>query len=123
MIVPDISVSTKTVYDDYSHNNDQYNELKTKIDGFLFKNRIDLAAELCANMLQATCFGLHRELAELKVKIESLKFGPVCLSGSGSAMFCIVGYNNIDAVKIKEFQYELREKIGCKSILVSNNRW
>ena len=123
LILPDISVSTKMVYSNYDHSNDQYNELKTKINGYLSKNRIDLAAEMCANMLQATCFGLYGELAELKVKIESLDFGPVCLSGSGSAMFCIVGYNNIDVGKVKEFQYELREKVGCKSILVSNNRW
>jgi len=123
LILPDISVSTKMVYNDYNHNNDRYNELKTKINEYLSKNRIDLTAEMCANMLQATCFDLHEELAELKVKIESLDFGPVCLSGSGSAMFCIVGYNNIDIGKVRGFQYELREKVGCKSILVSNNRW
>ena len=123
LILPGISVSTKTVYDNYIHNNELYNKLKTQINQHLDKNRIDLITKMCANMLQATCFGLNKELADLKVKIESLGYGSLCLSGSGSAMFRIVGHNNIEICNVKKFQYELREKVGCKTILVSNNRW
>ena len=67
------------------------------------------------------CFDLEKSLAELKETIESLGFGPYCLSGSGSAMFCIIESGDED--EARKGMRELAEKIGSKSIIVRNNRW
>ena len=72
-------------------------------------------------MLQISCFSLHKELAVLKGKIQSICGLPLYLSGSGSAMFCL--FDKKDFEKVKEWQLILKEKLGCKSIIVSNNRW
>jgi 4-diphosphocytidyl-2-C-methyl-D-erythritol kinase len=121
LILPDISVSTKKVYDNYQHNQDIYQKLSTEINSYIHKNRIDLVVKMCANMLEESCFGLEKELAKLKEKIESLGIGPVCLSGSGSAMFCII--EDRDIKRAESYSAQLAEKIGCKSIIVRNNRW
>jgi homoserine kinase len=72
-------------------------------------------------MLAESCFDLEESLAELKGNIESLGIGPCCLSGSGSAMFCIIESGDED--KTRERMRELADKTGCKSIIVRNNRW
>ncbi|GAG84042.1 unnamed protein product, partial [marine sediment metagenome] len=86
LILPDVSVSTKKVYANYRHNRPLYEKLNTPINSYIQKNRFDLVSEMCANMLETSCFSLYKELAELKAKIETLGIGPLCLSGSGSAM-------------------------------------
>ena len=121
LIFPDVSVSTKRVYANYKHDSALYKRLKIPINSYLQKNRIDLASKMCANMLEASCFSLYKELAELKAKVESLGVGPLCLSGSGSAMFFIM--NSGDEERVREYQCGLEEKIGCKSVIVSNNEW
>ncbi|MHC4890050.1 MAG: 4-(cytidine 5'-diphospho)-2-C-methyl-D-erythritol kinase [Planctomycetota bacterium] len=90
LILPDVSVSTKEVYANYRHNQPLYEQLNTQINGYIQKNKIDLVSKMCANMLETSCFSLYKELAELKAKVESSGIGPLCLSGSGSAMFCIM---------------------------------
>jgi 4-diphosphocytidyl-2-C-methyl-D-erythritol kinase len=121
LILPDVSVSTKIVYENYTHNQASYEKLSTEINSYITKNRIDLVVKMCANMLEESCFGLEKELAKLKEKIESLGIGPVCLSGSGSAMFCIIEDRDIEKAEV--YSAQLAEKIGCKSIIVRNNRW
>ena len=121
LILPDISVPTEKVYANYSHNPAAYEKLKGAINGHIRKNRIDLVSKMCANVLETSCFGLHKELGELKDKIESLGIGPVCLSGSGSAMFSV--FDESDKEKAGEYQRILEQEIGCKSVIVSNNRW
>jgi 4-diphosphocytidyl-2-C-methyl-D-erythritol kinase len=121
LILPDVSVSTKKVYENYRHNQALYEKLSNRINSYIHKNRIDLVVKMCANMLQISCFGLVKELAKLKAKIESLGIGPVCLSGSGSAMFCIIEDRDIKSAE--SYSAQLAEKIGCKSIIVRNNRW
>jgi 4-diphosphocytidyl-2-C-methyl-D-erythritol kinase len=121
LILPSISVSTKKVYENYKHNTVLYEHLKTQISTYIQKNRIDLAAKVCANMLESASFGLNRELADMKEKIENLNIGPCCLSGSGSAFFCILVRGNES--RAREYQRMIEEKIGCKSKIVSNNRW
>lgn len=119
LVLPDITISTKSVYANYTHNLARYEGLHNRINALLEKNRIDLASEMCANMLQDSCFSLYEKLAELKTNIESSGIGPLCLSGSGSAMFYIIDNRE----KTQEYTRILREKFGCKSIIVNNNRW
>ena len=121
LILPDVSVSTKKVYANYRHNQQLYKKLNIRIKNHILKNRIDLAVKMCTNMLAKSCFDLDESLAELKENIESLGIGPCCLCGSGSAMFCIIESGDED--KAKESMRELADKIGCKSIIVRNNRW
>jgi 4-diphosphocytidyl-2-C-methyl-D-erythritol kinase len=121
LILPDVSVSTKKVYANYRHNRPLYERLNTPINGYIQKNRIDLVSKMCANMLETSCFSWYKELAELKAKIESLGIGPLCLSGSGSAMFCIM--NSRDEERAGENRRKLKQQVGCKSIIVNNNRW
>ncbi|MCX5635785.1 MAG: 4-(cytidine 5'-diphospho)-2-C-methyl-D-erythritol kinase [Planctomycetota bacterium] len=121
LILPGVSVSTKRVYENYKHETNLYEKLHTRINGFIAKNRVDLVSEMCANMLQTSCFDLHNELAKLKTRIESLGFGQLSLSGSGSSMFLIVDGQDVE--KARQYQRKLEEQIGCKSVIVSNNRW
>jgi len=121
LILPNVSVSTKKVYDNYRHDRALYEELSTRINGYLEKNRIDLVSGMCANMLDESCFDLVKNLAELRKKIESSGIKPCCLSGSGSAMFYFVGCANEE--KARQYKHKLGEKIGCRSIVVRNNRW
>ena len=121
LILPNISVSTKKVYANYEHDKLLYEKLSTKINGYIEKNRIDLAVKMCANMLEKSCFGLVKSLAELKTKVELLGIGPCCLSGSGSTMFCLI--ESGDEEIARQYKFKLEDKIGCKSIIASNNRW
>ena len=121
VILPDVSVSTKKVYVNYKHDPAIYEKLNAHINALIEKNNIDLVSKMCVNMLLTSCFGLYKEIAELKDRVELLGVGPLCLSGSGSAMFCIV--DNRDEIKAREYQRRLEEKVGCKSIIVSDNRW
>jgi 4-diphosphocytidyl-2-C-methyl-D-erythritol kinase len=121
LILTDVSVSTKKVYDNCEANQPLYEKLNNRIKRLLQKNRIDTVSKMCANMLQTSCFSLYKGLAELKAEIESLGIRPLCLSGSGSAMFYII--DNGDEEKARENKRKLEEKIGCKSVIVSNNRW
>ncbi|MBN1805025.1 MAG: 4-(cytidine 5'-diphospho)-2-C-methyl-D-erythritol kinase [Sedimentisphaerales bacterium] len=121
LVLPDVSISTKRVYGNYRHNQSLYEKLSSQINGCIEKNRIDLVANLCANMLEKSCFSLAGRLAELKAKIMSFGIGPCCLSGSGSAMFCLI--ESGDEEIARHYKFVLEEKIGCKSIIASNNRW
>jgi len=121
LILPDVSVSTQKVYANYRHNQPLYEKLSTQINSYIPKKRIDLVVKMCANMLQTSSFGLVEGLAELKAKIESFGIGPCCLSGSGPAMFFII--ESGDEEIAEQCKHKLEEKIGCKSIIASSNRW
>lgn len=121
LILPDVSVSTKKVYENYSHDPALYERLSGQIKGLVEKNKFDLVSKMCANMLAQSCYSLHPGLADLKTEIEALGLGPFCLSGSGSAMFCIVETD--DEETAGKYQSVVTGKVGCKSLIVSNNRW
>jgi 4-diphosphocytidyl-2-C-methyl-D-erythritol kinase len=121
LIVPDVSVSTKRVYENYQHDAAVYKRFHRAISGYIKKKRIDLVSELCTNMLQESCFELNTKLRELKKEIEQTGIGPVCLSGSGSSMYCIINKGNEE--KIVTCQNKLARKLGCKSIILNNNSW
>lgn len=121
LALPNVSVSTKKVYDNYRHDLHLYETLAAQINSHIRENRIDLAAKMCANMLEESCFDLVGSLAELKGKCGSLNIGSFCLSGSGSAMFCIIECTDQD--KAGGIKRQFVEKVGCNCILVTDNRW
>jgi 4-diphosphocytidyl-2-C-methyl-D-erythritol kinase len=120
LALPNVSISTKRVYANYKHRQSLYEDLSAQIKEHLEKNKIDLVVNMCANMLEESAFSLAKKLAELKAKIERLGIGPCCLSGSGSTMFCLI--ESEDEEIAREYKHKL-EKIGCKSIIASSNRW
>jgi 4-diphosphocytidyl-2-C-methyl-D-erythritol kinase len=121
LFLPDVSASTKEVYANYKHSQVLYEKLHTQINDLLAKNRVDLVTTMCANMLQMSCFSLHKELADLKAKIESSVSRLLCLSGSGSAMFYIIDNGDIEKGRINIILLE--KQTGCKSVIVSNSKW
>jgi len=120
IILPDVSIPTKKAYVNFKPNKLLYEKLSAEINSHIKKNRIDLVTKMCANMLQIRCFSLYKELAELKDKAESLIRGQLCLTGSGSAMFYIIENSNVQTAK--RIKRKLKT-VGCKSVIVSNNRW
>ena len=84
------------------------------------KKNIDLTVEMCANMLQTSCFQLHSDLAHLKDRIERVCRRNVCLSGSGSSMFVL--FNACDA-KIQTCRRDLERNLGILCRVVNINRW
>ncbi len=121
VILPDLSVSTKTVYENFKADLDMFNTLKEQIKPLFLKNRIDLLPKLCANMLAKTCFALNNELALLKTEIEEICQLPVLLSGSGSALFVILYIS--EYLKAEILNRKVKDSLKCKSIIVFNNQW
>jgi len=121
LILSDVSVSTKKVYANYIHDQRLYERSSETLIGFIEKNRIDLLAKQCINMLEKSCFELEKSLAKLKNKVQSLGVGPCCLTGSGSALFCVI--ESGDEENAIDFQQKIEKETGCKSIIVRNNRW
>jgi 4-diphosphocytidyl-2-C-methyl-D-erythritol kinase len=121
LILPAINSSTKEVYTHYRHDPALYERLHAQIAAHLEKNRVDLLAGMCTNMLEGSCFRLYEELGDLKEAVQTLGMGRVCLSGSGSAMFCLL--DNVDSEHIKSVRDIIADRTGCKCVVVRNNRW
>lgn len=119
LILPNLSVATKDVYKNYRHNESEYKTLSDKINPLIAKKDVDSAAKICANMLQSSCFELYRGLAELKERCEAFCGRPVCLSGSGSAMYIL----NPDPQQVPSVQNWLKNEFNCESRFVNSNRW
>jgi 4-diphosphocytidyl-2-C-methyl-D-erythritol kinase len=121
VVLPDVSIATKRVYGNYSPNISQYETLKARIDTCIAKKNIDFVGHMCANMLAISCYDLYEEIAALESGIKSLGVPHVCLSGSGSAMYCLV--TDLRDTDVKHYQSMLREKLNCNSLLVNSNGW
>ena len=120
LVLPDVSVATKGVYENYRHDNNTYKSLRKTINAHIEKKNVALDPIMCANMLESSCFELHHDLARLKSQLNDLDIGSVYLSGSGSAMFCMVMKAGEDIAK---YQSMLTDSFGCESVIVNNNRW
>lgn len=120
LFLPNINVSTKRVYENYVHNQAEYDRLSTEINELIVKKRIDLVSEMYVNMLECSSFELHRKLGELRSQIEALADGRLCLSGSGSAMYHILLGGDDEQGR---YALTLKEDIGCESVMVNSNRW
>jgi 4-diphosphocytidyl-2-C-methyl-D-erythritol kinase len=121
VILPNISVSTKMIYDSFKVDLPLFNALKGQIKPLLSKNRVDLVQKMCANMLAKTCFSVNNKLARLKTEIENICRLPVMLSGSGSALFIVLA--DQDYRKATNLQREINSSLECNSIIVYNNQW
>ena len=121
VILPDLSVSTKRVYDNFKVDLSLFEALKEQIKPLLLKNRVDLVLKMCANMLAKTCFALNNKLALLKTEIENICQLPTLLSGSGSALFVVLA--DKDYRKATILQREIEGSLDCNSIIVFNNPW
>ncbi len=121
LILPDVSCSTREVYDNYTHDPALYRRLRAQINAQIAKNRVDFVARTCANMLARSCFDLHEELGRLKKSVESLGVTPVCLSGSGSTLFSIV--EAAETEHVERMRDVIADQTGCKTAVVRNNRW
>ena len=121
LILPDISVSTKAVYENYSHDSELYEKLHSQIEEHLRANELDAISDMGANMLAKSCYSLTPHLAELKREIEALGKQRLSLSGSGSAMFSIINESQRD--QASQFQRAVNKQTGCKSIIVRNIAW
>lgn len=121
LLVPNVTVSTKKVYENYVHQPALFEMLHEQINEALSKKSIDSLAQICANMLQTSCFQLHGELDDLRKKVERLCARKVCLSGSGSAMFMLFE-KDCDA-KIQACRQLLDRNLGIHCRIVNNNRW
>jgi len=121
LVLPDIKVSTKMVYDNYLHDQREYELLSQQINGQIKKNNVDFIAKMCANMLAFSCFGLNRELSELKERIESGSIGPLCLSGSGSALYCIIEREHHS--HIGSCLHKIEQEMNCVCLSVRNVKW
>ncbi len=122
LILPNISVSTPEVYRAYTHNHDIYTQLHQEINGYIKENKIAFAAKMCTNMLSDSCFGLERGLAIAKERIEGRGIGTVCLSGSGSAMYCMVD-SAADQGQLDSLQDVIIQETGYCSVIIRNIRW
>lgn len=120
LVLPNVNVSTAKVYANYRHDLIEYDKLSRAIKAFIAKKDIDSTAKMCANMLEKSCFELYGELAKIKSKMKAAGAGRVCLSGSGSTMFCLL--TGADQ-EIERCQSILSESFGCSSLVVHNNRW
>ena len=119
VLTPAISVPTKSVYGRYRHDPAAYDRWAAKINPLIDKKMFDSAAKMCANMLETSCFGLHKELADLKDRCEAFCTCRVCLSGSGSALYLL----NPDQRQMPRLQSWLKNEFNCESRFVNNNRW
>lgn len=122
LILPNISISTPMVYKSYAHNTERYTQLHHQINAYIEENRIDFVVEMCANMLSESCFGLERGLAKAKKRLERRGIGRICLSGSGSAMYCMVD-PLFSGAELKSLQNAIIQETGYHSVIIHSIRW
>jgi len=121
LILPDINVSTAAVYANYTHDPREYERLSRATRTHIAEGRIDRLAQMCANMLETSCYRVCKELGRLKRILESLDIGPICLSGSGSTLYLLA--HHADAEDLDRMRERIAIETRCASIIVRNNPW
>jgi 4-diphosphocytidyl-2-C-methyl-D-erythritol kinase len=121
LVLPDINVSTAEVYAHYAHDAKEYERLNRLAGDYLANGRIDLLSEMCANMLETSCYRVCAELGRLKNAVESLGLGPACLSGSGSTLYVVA--RDSDSWSLDLVRDRVTGETGCRCVVVRNNPW
>ncbi|OHB55689.1 MAG: 4-(cytidine 5'-diphospho)-2-C-methyl-D-erythritol kinase [Planctomycetes bacterium GWF2_42_9] len=120
LFLPSVNISTKRVYENYKVDMELFNSLSRQIREYVTNDKIELIPKMCANMLAKTCFVLDNSLALLQVKIQDFTKLPVCLSGSGSALFVISDGKNYQLIDI--LRRDLKSH-NCNCTIVFSNEW
>lgn len=118
--VPRVSVATKSVYANYTHDFKHYTHLSEQIKPLLAKKNLDSVTKMCANMLETSCFRLYPELERLKNVCKNESGLNACLSGSGSAIYVLTDRPNERLLRLQEL---LLKEFDCESRFVNNNKW
>jgi len=87
LIIPDISVSTARVYENFQYHSSRSEEDLRRVNYFMRLGDLDGLITQGINSLTGTTMNLFPALRKLRDKIEALGIGPVIMSGSGSCMF------------------------------------
>lgn len=120
LLIPNITTSTKRVYENYRHSDKDYLRFRGIINPLLAKKSIDSIAKICANMLESSCFELHPQLQQIKEVCQQQLGLKACLSGSGSAMYLLM---DEPCAGLERLQDHLKKEYSCESRIVNNNRW
>lgn len=120
LLIPNITISTKRVYEKYVHHKKEYLQLSGQINPLLKKKNVDSVAKICANMLSQSCYTLYPKLNRIKKDCEQLCGSKVCLSGSGSALYVLM---TGPCEKFLQLRESVAKKYNCESRFVYNNRW
>lgn len=120
LILPNVNISTKRVYENYKVDMETFGVLRRKIRDCIGDDKIALIPKLCTNMLAKTCFLLDNNLALLNVNLQQKTNLPVSLSGSGSAMFVFSDKNNCQNIDM--LLRELKSQ-NCNCTIVFSNEW
>jgi 4-diphosphocytidyl-2-C-methyl-D-erythritol kinase len=121
LIIPNITISTAKIYENYQHDPIRYEQLHKQITKHIYKNRIDLLIKMCTNMLDDCCFQQYESLKRLKGEIEALGKVHICLSGSGSTIFYCFDRN--DSLEAHRLQVRLSGQSHFNCFIVTNNHW
>jgi 4-diphosphocytidyl-2-C-methyl-D-erythritol kinase len=89
IVKPEVSVSTKWAYDNlkFGLTNSKKNTTFASLKNSLFSP--DKLREVCHNDMEEAVFSRYPELAEIKSRLQYSGANPVCMTGSGSAIFGI----------------------------------
>ncbi|MBN2210235.1 MAG: 4-(cytidine 5'-diphospho)-2-C-methyl-D-erythritol kinase [Sedimentisphaerales bacterium] len=93
LILPGIHVSTAEIYAQHCCNPDEVEQAMMRVEQCLDAGDLDALLDEGVNTLTPTTMQYVPALDELRRQIESKGIGPVCMSGSGSALF--VSSNNL----------------------------
>lgn len=120
LLLPDIIISTKEIYENFVPDTQLYEKLRTKTKNSVNRTE-DLNLQTGVNMLAESVFSLHPELKELKDKAETLTEKPFYLTGSGAGLYTVFApEENGEIEKTKNI---LDNGVSCRSVTVCNNRW
>ena len=87
LVIPELSVPTAQVYQNYRHDAACSEDQMRRVNYFLRSGDLDGLVIQRINSLEPGCMELYPALGELRQKIENLGVGPLQISGSGSCLF------------------------------------
>lgn len=90
IVKPDIGLSTPEVFRALEYNKLSKEDPKSLLDRFLKEGVVDIGDDAYINDLEFPAFKVVPELKQLKDELKTVPgFSHVCMSGSGTSIFCI----------------------------------
>jgi len=87
LVIPEISIPTAQVYQNYLHDSDSCEDQMRRVNYFLRRGDLDGLVIQRINSLETSCMALYPPLKDWRANIEKLGIGPLQISGSGSCLF------------------------------------